>query len=225
MNFNACTYVHASVILRQLTVNQIQPDEYTHVIRLHLSIRTKVRSRVRVSNLQPLQQPPRRYKHTRNFSSNRVLCNKGTPHLKHCLSDCFASPFDLPRPLYVCHSEVSEDDMNALNMLLTSNRRPLLPRFISLPARAPSSTISIGHTLPGTHTGQSAVESTLWPGPDLKISKFLPGSVYLWACGERGEGDGTSPVSRSETCAAWVVLTVSAELVSFEALICAVHPL
>lgn len=42
-----------------------------------------------------------------------------------------------------------------------------------------------------------------------RISRCLPGSVYLWACGERGKNeDDTSPPSRSEAVAAWVVLMV-----------------
>lgn len=53
----------------------------------------------------------------------------------------------------------------------------------------------------------------LWPGSDLKLEKYLPGSVYLWACGEHGKegGETTSCVSRSEAAAAWVVLVVSTE--------------
>lgn len=47
-----------------------------------------------------------------------------------------------------------------------------------------------------------------WPGRDFKVAHFLPGSVYLWACGERGDGEEATPVSRAEVGAAWVVLSV-----------------
>ncbi|CAM9740034.1 unnamed protein product [Pylaiella littoralis] len=112
-------------------------------------------------------------------------------------------------------AEATSDDpgeeVPELTMLLARDRCPLLPRFRSLPARAPSNTVSDANVAPGTSTTSSAVASTPWPGPDFKVSQVLPGSVYLWACNERGEGGGTSPVSRAEACAAWVVLTVSAE--------------
>lgn len=53
--------------------------------------------------------------------------------------------------------------------------------------------------------------STPWPGENFKVAQLLPGSVYLWACGERDERDGESPVSDPEFCAAWVVLIVRVE--------------
>ena len=55
-----------------------------------------------------------------------------------------------------------------------------------------------------------------WPGPDFKIGRVLPGSVYLWACGERDEGDSPAPVSGPECAAAWVVLMVKIYILSFE---------
>lgn len=96
----------------------------------------------------------------------------------------------------------------------------LLPTNMSLPVRAPSHTVGVEHgalqanTRPPAlaSTRPPALASTPWPGPDFKLKQILPGSVYLWACGERGEGDGESPaVSRPEFWAAWVVLIVSAE--------------
>ena len=48
----------------------------------------------------------------------------------------------------------------------------------------------------------------MWPGSSFKLDLYLADSVYLWACGERREGD-ESPVSRSEALAAWFVLFVS----------------
>lgn len=50
-----------------------------------------------------------------------------------------------------------------------------------------------------------------WPGADFRLSQILPGSVYLWACGERHDGEGVSDVSLPERCSAWVVLIVGAE--------------
>lgn len=42
--------------------------------------------------------------------------------------------------------------------------------------------------------------ATPWPGSNFKLDQYLADSVYLWACGERGEGD-ENPVSRSEALA------------------------
>ena len=53
----------------------------------------------------------------------------------------------------------------------------------------------------------SADSQQTWPGPDFELKQVLPGSVYLWACGERDEEDEN--VSRPEFYAAWVVLIVS----------------
>lgn len=63
-----------------------------------------------------------------------------------------------------------------------------------------------------------------WPGPGFELTKVIPGSVYLWACGERDHGDENAPseVSRPEVCAAWVVLTVS-EADSLTCLVAAVR--
>lgn len=64
-----------------------------------------------------------------------------------------------------------------------------------------------------------------WPGSAFRLEQFLPGSVYLWACGERGADDGsggsedanTVPLSAtpelSEVLAAWVILIVSRRIV------------
>lgn len=42
-----------------------------------------------------------------------------------------------------------------------------------------------------------------------RISRLLPGSVYLWACGERGrDEEDTSLPLRSEAAAAWIILLV-----------------
>lgn len=45
-----------------------------------------------------------------------------------------------------------------------------------------------------------------WPGSHFKLHNFLPGSVYLWACGEHGE---EGQASRPDVAAAWVVVIVS----------------
>ena len=80
------------------------------------------------------------------------------------------------------------------------------------PARAaPSHTVGFeGDDASAGANGNRPTEATPWPGRDFRLNKVLPGSVYLWACGERSDGDGTSPVSRPEHWAAWVVLVVSA---------------
>ena len=80
------------------------------------------------------------------------------------------------------------------------------------PARAaPSHTVGFeGDDASAGANGNRPTEATPWPGRDFRLNKVLPGSVYLWACGERSDGDGTSPVSRPEHWAAWVVLIVSA---------------
>lgn len=51
--------------------------------------------------------------------------------------------------------------------------------------------------------------TTPWPGADFTLDLFLADSVYLWACGERSEGEGNAAVSRSEALAGWFVLFVS----------------
>eukprot|EP00752_Nemacystus_decipiens_P003893 g3575.t1 len=75
---------------------------------------------------------------------------------------------------------------------------------------APGHTVDVQHDASQGANGNTPTvalrESTPWPGRDFRLKKVLPGSVYLWACDERGDGDGTSPVSRPERWAAWVVL-------------------
>lgn len=39
----------------------------------------------------------------------------------------------------------------------------------------------------------SAVIQPTWPGPGFDLNKVLPGSVYLWACGEHDDGDEHAP--------------------------------
>ena len=88
----------------------------------------------------------------------------------------------------------------------------------ALHGRAPSARMAPIGTVNGedaedreADTTPQATESTSspsWPGPDFKIGRVLPGSVYLWACGERDGGDSPTPVSRPESAAAWVVLMV-----------------
>ncbi|CAM9764131.1 unnamed protein product [Ectocarpus fasciculatus] len=80
------------------------------------------------------------------------------------------------------------------------------PRSASFPARAPVHTVGRGHDASEANNRPGALTATAWPGKDFRLEQVLPGSVYLWACGERGEGDGPSPVSRPEAVAAWVVL-------------------
>ena len=94
---------------------------------------------------------------------------------------------------------------------LEMERRPVLPRYASLPASTPSHTAGTKHAASKTNITLGTGASLPWPGPDFRLNQILRGSVYLWACGERGEGDGESKVSRSECCAGWVVLIVSAE--------------
>eukprot|EP00904_Undaria_pinnatifida_P000663 jgi/Undpi1/10598/HiC_scaffold_29.g13048.m1 len=46
-----------------------------------------------------------------------------------------------------------------------------------------------------------------WPGHDFELKEYLPGSVYLWACGEKGLGQDQAP-SASDAVVAWAVLLV-----------------
>lgn len=56
---------------------------------------------------------------------------------------------------------------------------------------------------------ESPVEfNTPWPGPDFKVGNFLPGSVYLWACGEPFQGGNMSRVSSCQAASAWIILMV-----------------
>ncbi|CAM9582635.1 unnamed protein product [Ectocarpus sp. 4 AP-2014] len=80
------------------------------------------------------------------------------------------------------------------------------PRSASFPARAPVHTVDRGHDASEANNRPGALTATPWPGKDFRLKQVLPGSVYLWACGERGEGDGPCSVSRPEAVAAWVVL-------------------
>lgn len=77
-----------------------------------------------------------------------------------------------------------------------------------MPTRAPSPTVEKTDGASEGSTAPQALASARWPGSNFKIAQILPGSVYLWACGERDEGDSTFPVSCPEVVAAWVVLTV-----------------
>lgn len=87
--------------------------------------------------------------------------------------------------------------------------RPLLPRHSSTPARAATShPVGREHRPLETSSTPRALASVRWPGSSFKVEEVLPGSVYLWACGERDPGDSASPVSRPEIVAAWVVLMV-----------------
>lgn len=88
-------------------------------------------------------------------------------------------------------------------------RLRLLPRRALLPARLLARTVEVD-AADANNRPQAAPACPPWPGENFKVASILPGSVYLWACGERDEGDGTSPVSTAEACAAWVVLMVSA---------------
>lgn len=84
-----------------------------------------------------------------------------------------------------------------------------LLRFTSLPARLLTETV--GTDASEANNAPRAMDNSRWPGLDFKLKAVLPGSVYLWGCGERDEGDGASPVSRPEVFAAWVVLLVSSD--------------
>ena len=56
--------------------------------------------------------------------------------------------------------------------------------------------------------GQESGEDSSWPGRDFELREYLPGSVYLWACGERDYGEDQAP-SASDAVVAWAVLLVS----------------
>lgn len=89
-------------------------------------------------------------------------------------------------------------------------RRPVLSRNASLPAGAPGDMADTEDGASGTNIPPGTRASIPWPGLDIRLNQILPGSVYLWACGERGDDDGVCSVSQSECCAGWVVLMVSA---------------
>lgn len=80
---------------------------------------------------------------------------------------------------------------------------------MATPAPATTVPAPASHRAPSTTVPSSRQASeALWPGRDFKLANFLPGSVYLWACGERGEEEDSTPVSVAEVVAAWVVLLV-----------------
>ena len=56
--------------------------------------------------------------------------------------------------------------------------------------------------------GEESGEDKSWPGRDFELREYLPGSVYLWACGERDDGEDQAP-SASDAVVAWAVLLVS----------------
>ena len=96
------------------------------------------------------------------------------------------------------HNEISEADDN--------------PGTLSAHPGTPLGSVNPGGEQPES-TG--ADNEGTWPGSDFELKTVLPGSVYLWACGERDDGDQKGPpeISRPEVCAAWVVLIVSAEAI------------
>ena len=55
--------------------------------------------------------------------------------------------------------------------------------------------------------GEESGEDKSWPGRDFELREYLPGSVYLWACGERDDEDQAP--SASDAVVAWAVLLVS----------------
>eukprot|EP00752_Nemacystus_decipiens_P011483 g10195.t1 len=73
---------------------------------------------------------------------------------------------------------------------------------------APSSTVHDAGQSPRQHAGEAS-----WPGRDVKVADYLPGSVYLWACGEPGEEGGPTP-EVTDAVAAWIVLLTQAVLYS-----------
>lgn len=70
-----------------------------------------------------------------------------------------------------------------------------------------SSTSSVGPQMRHPPPEPAAVNIP-WPGPDFKLATVIPGSVYLWACGEPLQADGTSRVSRPQAAAAWIIIIV-----------------
>jgi len=56
--------------------------------------------------------------------------------------------------------------------------------------------------------GEESGEDTSWPGRDFELKEYLPGSVYLWAGGERDDEEDQAP-SASDAVVGWAVLLVS----------------
>ena len=56
--------------------------------------------------------------------------------------------------------------------------------------------------------GEESGEDTSWPGRDFALKEYLPGSVYLWAGGERDDEEDQAP-SASDAVVGWAVLLVS----------------